>query len=75
MSIALITCFFNKKCVISAFFVPDSFFATKEMTILHKSTRELDKILAVYYRKVLKFVSETGNIESIEPQKSVGLTD
>ena len=36
------------------------------MTILHKSTRDLDKILAVYYRKVLKFAFETGNIESIE---------
>ena len=43
------------------------------MTILHKSTGRLDKILAVYYRKVLKFLCETGNIESIEPQKSVDL--
>ena len=43
------------------------------MTILHKSTSELDKILALYYRKVLKFVPETGNIESIETTLTASL--
>jgi hypothetical protein len=32
------------------------------VSILHKSTQQLTKILALYYRNLLKFRCKTGNI-------------